>query len=248
MSHAARCIMRAMLLSALTAKGFQAPRGGRQTLWTARWGASGTLDSDTDDGDAGLPAARLRRFSAGEFQINRYLGGMGFMEITDWEYYGVNDDMRRGDAVRVNPLDPFTPTRTTTQSGTSVRLFEGFAYDGRRVLLKEFFAPSRKLALGEATALLRLEEAWARAITPSVPAASDLSGDGNSEAAAQRANTPSPFVTLKGCIEGGDVFASKDFIRGWRRSFPEVDPPLPRNLWLVYAWEGFGNTVARWPR
>ena len=195
------------------------------------------------------PPAQLRRFAAGEFQINRYIGGLGFLEITDWEYYGVDDDMRRGNTVRVNPLDPATPTRTTTQSGTSVRLFEAFMSDGRRVLLKEYFPPSRQLALGEAAAVLQLQDAWVRTLAPtSRTSAGILETELSSGMAAERAAEFTPFVTLKGCIEGSDVFASKDFIRGWRRSFPEVAPPLPRNLWLVYKWEGFGNTVLNWPR
>lgn len=216
-------------------------------------------DRGDDGGDGGdgagratrrsAPPAQLRRFAAGEFQINRYIGGLGFLEITDWEYYGVDDDMRRGSTVRVNPLDPATPTRTTTQSGTSVRLFEAFMSDGRRVLLKEYFPPSRQLALGEAAAVLQLQDAWVRTLAPtSRTSAGILETELSSGMAAERAAEFTPFVTLKGCIEGSDVFASKDFIRGWRRSFPEVAPPLPRNLWLVYKWEGFGNTVLNWPR
>jgi hypothetical protein len=217
----------------------------RAELWDAEWfdGERERRDDDedlrrskkkkmrvavSDSNDQSSPLQEIRRFAAGEFQINRYLGGLGFLEITDWEY----TDMQRGGSVKVNPLDPTTPTRTTTQSGTSVRLFEGFAYDGRRVLLKEFSPAARHLALNEVAALCRLQEAF-QAQTSNLE---------------RNKISMSSFVTLKGCIECGDMFASKDFIKGWKRSFPEVAPPLPRNIWLVFKWEGLGNTVLKWPR
>ena len=48
--------------------------------------------------------------------------------------------------------------------------------------------------------------------------------------------------------EANDRFANRQFIKNWRYTFPEgVPPPLPRNSWLVYRWDGLGNSVARWP-
>jgi hypothetical protein len=80
--------------------------------------------------------------------LSNYLGNMGFEEVTDWEYYLVDEDedednpggggttrtsssggsgVRKGrrEVVQPNPFDASKPRRTRTASGSVVRLFRG---------------------------------------------------------------------------------------------------------------------------
>ncbi|CAN0511912.1 unnamed protein product, partial [Ectocarpus sp. 8 AP-2014] len=69
----------------------------------------------------------LRTFEASELQLQRFIGELGFVEITDWEYNR-----------QTSPVDPSTPSRTLNSSGTTVRLFEARTYGNAKVVLKEF--------------------------------------------------------------------------------------------------------------
>ncbi|CAM9580752.1 unnamed protein product [Discosporangium mesarthrocarpum] len=92
----------------------------------------------------------LRKFEANEIQLQSYIGELGFMEITDWEYYGR----------KTSPIDPSTPSRTINTSGPTVRLFEGRTYTTDRVLLKEFMPKAAGLAQNEIEIFQRLVGAW----------------------------------------------------------------------------------------
>ena len=99
-------------------------------------------------------ACRTRQFSLGmDLVVTRFVGTMGFEEVTDWEYYYTttteeesDDDSDNSDNIRStkptkstkttqqqqqrqvvtpNPLDPSQPKRTRTKSGSVVRLFRG---------------------------------------------------------------------------------------------------------------------------
>lgn len=101
-------------------------------------------------------ACRTRRFSLGrEVVLDRYLGTLGFQEVTDWQYYMTDQDEdgnlvgNRREKVSPNPLDPKQPRRTRQSSGSVLRLFRGefvSALGGllrrqgleNRVLIKEF--------------------------------------------------------------------------------------------------------------
>lgn len=127
------------------------------------------LQFDNDDDDATtaevvpLPklvpdrsACRTRRFALGpEIILDRYLGTLGFQEVTDWQYYMTDQDEDgqtvgdRRDKVSPNPLDPSQPRRTRQSSGSILRIFRAElvgALGGllrsqgveNRVLIKEF--------------------------------------------------------------------------------------------------------------
>jgi len=240
---------------------------------SARGDDDGSYDDvDGNDYDSGprLPA-QLRRYAAQEFEIGRFVAALGVAEVTEWEYNQ-----------RVNTLDPTTPTRTTAPvRGQSVRFFEGYAYDGTRVLLKEF--PSRasaSLAASEANCLVTLRERWDNNQRAAVEAANearaaaaaakekaiaekgvfkawwdtlgadeawyDASDDFNTVTSAtdevldRIADEQAPFVGLRGGIDADSTilaFSSREFDKGWRRVHPEVQPPTPGGVWLVYKWE-----------
>ncbi|CAM9866824.1 unnamed protein product [Choristocarpus tenellus] len=92
----------------------------------------------------------LRTFQPKELLLQRFIGELGFMEITDWEYYGRE----------TTPLDPSTPSRTINNSGTTVRLFEARTPSDERVVLKEFFPDATSLAQNEMEIFEFLLEAW----------------------------------------------------------------------------------------
>jgi len=234
----------------------------------------GARDADGNDYDSGprLPA-QLRRYAAQEFEIGRFIAALGVAEVTEWEYNQ-----------RVNTLDPTTPTRTTAPvRGQSVRFFEGYAYDGTRVLLKEFpTSLSADLAVSEASCLVTLRERWDNNQRAAVEAANearaaaaaakqeaiaekgvfkawwdslgsddawyDASEDfdtvtsATDEALERIADEQAPFVGLRGGIDADSTilaFSSREFDKGWRRVHPEVQPPTPGGVWLVYKWEVF---------
>lgn len=103
-------------------------------------------------------ACRTRKFSLGpEVILDRYLGTLGFQEVTDWQYYVTDQDQDgqivdggdRREKVSPNPLDPSQPRRTRQSSGSIMRLFRAEfvgALGGllrsqgleNRVLIKEF--------------------------------------------------------------------------------------------------------------
>eukprot|EP00953_Heterococcus_sp_UTEX-ZZ885_P017437 9760-Heterococcus_DN1.PRE.1 len=81
----------------------------------------------------------LKTFTPQELQIKRFIGELGFMEITDWEYYGGQR----------SPFDPSMPQRTISRGGSTVRLFEATLPNGERALLKEFPPQAADLASNE---------------------------------------------------------------------------------------------------
>eukprot|EP00752_Nemacystus_decipiens_P006659 g5987.t1 len=91
----------------------------------------------------------LRTFEASELQLQRFIGELGFVEITDWEYDR-----------QTSPVDPSTPSRTLNPSGTTVRLFEARTYGNAKVVLKEFLPKALKLAYREIEINDRLLDAW----------------------------------------------------------------------------------------
>eukprot|EP00903_Cladosiphon_okamuranus_P015363 g14189.t1 len=91
----------------------------------------------------------LRTFEASELQLQRFIGELGFIEITDWEYDR-----------QTSPVDPSTPSRTLNPSGTTVRLFEARTYGNAKVVLKEFLPKALKLAYREIEINDRLLDAW----------------------------------------------------------------------------------------
>lgn len=99
-------------------------------------------------------------------------------------------------------------------------------------MFKEYHPSAVEIARSEVCTLLRLREAWDR------PA---------NEAQRQRVGGVAPFVSLVGAIEGDAAFDDARFLAKWRQAFREIDPPRASNLWLVFRWEGFGNTLARFP-
>eukprot|EP00904_Undaria_pinnatifida_P003714 jgi/Undpi1/13343/HiC_scaffold_8.g03002.m1 len=91
----------------------------------------------------------LRTYEANELQLQRFIGELGFVEITDWEYNR-----------KTSPIDPETPSRTLNSSGTTVRLFEARTYTNARVVLKEFLPKALRLAYRELEINERLLDAW----------------------------------------------------------------------------------------
>lgn len=92
-----------------------------------------------------LTGIKARRLRLGEdLMVTRYVGDVGFDEVTDWEYYYPADDddddgsndrnsniktrqqqqqQRRREVVQPNPFDESTPRRTRTKSGSVIRIF-----------------------------------------------------------------------------------------------------------------------------
>ncbi|CAM9659551.1 unnamed protein product, partial [Phaeothamnion confervicola] len=153
----------------------------------------------------------LRTFDPQELQVSRFLGELGFIEITDWEYYGG----------RSNPLDPTTPTRTWNTSGTAVRLFDAKTSKNERVILKEFLPDMRDIAMAEAEMHERLTSSWEA-----------RHGEGAGEP---------PVAALMGSLVADDTFGSRRFIEKWVGKFPTVTPPRPGNIWLVFRWDGLST-------
>ena len=96
---------------------------------------------------------------------------MGFDEVTDWDYYQVDEDGNRGSRVRPNPFDAGQPRRTRASSGSVVRIFRGELTGklgaslrsrgmDKRVLVKEFSGKvARDLAASELAAVGTLQSA-----------------------------------------------------------------------------------------
>lgn len=98
-----------------------------------------------------LTATQTRQFSLGQDLILAdFVGNMGFDEVTDWEYYEVDEeDPAERRVVQPNPFDSSKPKRTRKSSGSVVRVFRG-EFVGRlggalssrgldrRIVVKEF--------------------------------------------------------------------------------------------------------------
>jgi len=133
------------------------------------------------------------------------------MSVTEWQYYGGTRD----------PTDPKQPQRTVEVSGTAVRLYEGKILNGvranARVLLKEYLPAGLEAAVNEAEAYKSLFAASNKITDPD--------------------NVP--LATLLGSFRADAVFASEEFKKKWKKSFPNTgDVPAPNSPWLVFRWEG----------
>lgn len=133
---------------------------GKETEWTSDF--DDFLQSGDDDlfqlssifksrAPRDLTAIQTRLFSLGQDLILvDFVGNMGFDEVTDWEYYEVNEeDPSDRRVVQPNPFDSSKPKRTRKSSGSVVRVFRGefigrlggaLSSKGldRRVIVKEF--------------------------------------------------------------------------------------------------------------
>lgn len=159
----------------------------------------------------------LRTFEASELQLQRFIGELGFVEITDWEYNR-----------QTSPIDPNTPSRTLNSSGTSVRLFEARTSSNARVVLKEFLPKVRGLAQREMEITERLLDAW------------ESKNAGN-----VGAGRP-PVLSLIGSLVADESFKSRSFLEKWISKFPSLSVPEIGSTWLVYRWEGL-YTFASFP-
>ena len=121
---------------------------------------------------ADLSGTDLRLFClGGDVLLDSYAGSMGFDEVTDWDYYQVDEDGNRGSRVRPNPFDAGQPRRTRASSGSVVRIFRGELTGklgaslrsrgmDKRVLVKEFSGKvARDLAASELAAVGTLQSA-----------------------------------------------------------------------------------------
>lgn len=156
-------------------------RLGEETEWTSDF--DDFLQSgDGDDafqissifksrGTRDLTAIQTRQFSLGQDLIlTDFVGNMGFDEVTDWEYYEVNEeDPNDRRVVQPNPFDSSKPKRTRKSSGSVVRVFRG-EFVGRlggalsssgldkRIIMKEFTGElALKLARYELLSVGRLQ-------------------------------------------------------------------------------------------
>eukprot|EP00286_Rhodomonas_abbreviata_P011225 CAMPEP_0181332828 /NCGR_PEP_ID=MMETSP1101-20121128/25326_1 /TAXON_ID=46948 /ORGANISM="Rhodomonas abbreviata, Strain Caron Lab Isolate" /LENGTH=521 /DNA_ID=CAMNT_0023442547 /DNA_START=221 /DNA_END=1786 /DNA_ORIENTATION=+ len=155
---------------------------------------------------------RILRFQAGDMEIRRQVGEMGYATVIDWEYYTPR-----------NPLDPESPSRTYEASGPAVRLFEARIARGSlrnaRVLLKEYFPKAREIAEQELRVYTDLVNAW------------------DQEAPEEDFGT-APVATLRGWFQTTPECERRAFRENWMDRFPKIEPPSAGNLWLMFRWEG----------
>ena len=79
-----------------------------------------------------LTGSTLREFSFGpDILLSSYAGSLGFNQVTDWQYYAVDEYSGDKSPRSPNPLDPNQPARTRTSSGGVVRVFRGELLGGR---------------------------------------------------------------------------------------------------------------------
>lgn len=168
-------------------------------------------------------AGVVPRVRPSDVLIRSYIGSMGFTTQTDWVYA----EKETGERVKPSPLDALNPSRTTEESGATVRFFSGQSRDGGRLLLKEFSASASSLATAERMAFERL-------ITI-----------GRARASVGSGASLAPIPQLVGYMESGQAFESPDFRSEWRANM-RCDPPVPGALWLIFVWEGL-RTAAGWP-
>lgn len=215
-------------------------------------------------GTRDLTATQTRQFSLGQdFILADFVGNMGFDEVTDWEYYEVNDeDSSDRKVVQPNPFDSSKPKRTRKSSGSVIRVFRG-EFVGRlggtlssrgldkRIVVKEFTGEmALKLARYELLSLGKLQ--------------SDLFVDDNEVASGDWIQTASSRSVLmrKDDRNVGDLIAklSKSSFLGvlGEANLAELEgemdanefyralgvpPPKPEAIWIVYEYAGL-NTVA----
>jgi hypothetical protein len=213
-------------------------------------------------------ACRTRRFSLGrEVILDRYLGTLGFEEVTDWQYYMTDQDedgqtVGEREKVSPNPFDPAQPRRTRQSSGSVLRLFRGEfvgALGGllrgqaidNRILIKEFS--------GELGLALAEQESRTLASFQSQLVKDDKNVDWRNDAM-NRSNNPRPdnsrvlkliretakcpHTILLGEVDLGEVEDEGWDYNEFYRSLG-VPPPKPGAIWLVYEYTGVGATAAR---
>lgn len=215
-------------------------------------------------------ACRTRRFSLGpEVVLDRYLGTLGFQEITDWQYYMTDQDEETGEIVgdrrekvSPNPFDPKQPRRTRESSGSVLRLFRGEfvgALGGllrsqgldNRVLIKEF---SGELGLALADRETRALAQFQSKLVPD-----DDNDDWRNDAMNRfnnqrrdninvqkivKSTADCPFTILLGEVDLAEVeeegWDANEFYRALG-----VQPPKPGAVWLVYEYTGVGASASR---
>ena len=213
-------------------------------------------------------ACRTRRFSLGrEVVLVRYLGTLGFQEVTDWQYYMMDQDEDgqvvgdRREKVSPNPFDPNQPRRTRQSSGSILRIFQAEfvgALGGllrsqgldNRVLIKEF-SGGLGLALAD-----RETQTLAQFQSQLVPEGDDdwRNDAMNRFSNARRDNmhiqkivrqtAQCPYTVLLGEVDLAEVeeegWDANEFYRAMG-----VQPPNPGAVWLVYEYTGVGASAAR---
>jgi len=120
-----------------------------------------------------LTGCTLREFSFGpDIMLSSYAGSLGFDKVTDWQYYETDAYSGERKEVSPRPMDPTQPSRTTSSSGSVVRLFRG-EIGGKlggklrsrgldcRVWIKEYSGEEAlELARSEKMGLGRIQSAW----------------------------------------------------------------------------------------
>jgi len=160
-----------------------------------------------------VASSKLASFNAGDFELRRPLGQQGWVEVTDWEYYGDEDAVREARLTQ--------PKTTIQQSDPVVRLYEAKIGRGvlrnSRVLLKEFLGQGVPAGVNEAERYLQLY-------------GSSLEDLNQAEL---------PVATMLGGFTADDIFETQQFRQRWQASFPRVgEPPKKGDPWLVFLWEG----------
>lgn len=155
---------------------------------------------------------------ASDFEIQRYIGSLGFKTVVDWEYA---------------EYDPMAPKRTVdTGGGPQVRLYDARCISqnptlyNARVQLKEFLEDGTELAVAEAEAYQTLYASKGdETIDPDVV----------------------PVATLLGSFMADESFNQMEFAARWAQRFP-ISPKAPRpgSPWLVFRYEG-NLTAAQFP-
>ena len=211
-----------------------------------------------------LTGTHTRQFSLGQDLIlSDFVGNMGFDEVTDWEYFEVNEeDPSDRKIVQPNPFDNSKPKRTRKSSGSVVRVFRG-EFVGRlggalssrgldrRVVVKEFTGyMALKLARYELLSLGKLQ-------TYLFPDNDDVAGGDWIQAASSRSVlgrkddryvgdlleklNKAPFLGIIGEVNLAEVEGEMD-PNDFYRSLG-VPPPKPEALWIVYEYAGL-NTIS----
>lgn len=215
-------------------------------------------------------ACRTRRFSLGsEVILDRYLGTLGFQEVTDWQYYMTDQDEDgqvvgdRRERVSPNPFDPNQPRRTRQSSGSVLRLFRAEfvgALGGllrsqgleNRVLIKEFSGElGLALADRETRALAQFQsqlvdgqnddEDWR---TDAMNRFNKPRSDNMHVQKMVQQSAQCPFTIIFGEVDLAEVeeegWDANEFYRAMK-----VQPPKPGAVWLVYEYTGVGASATR---
>jgi len=213
-------------------------------------------------------ACRTRRFSLGaEVVLDRYLGTLGFQEVTDWQYYMTDQDedgQTVGDRQKIspNPFDPKQPRRTRQSSGSVLRLFRAEfvgALGGllrsqgleNRVLIKEFSGElGLKLANRETQTLAKFQCQLV---------GKDDDQDWRNDAMNRFNNPRTDNIRVQKLVKQtgdchypvllGEVDLAEVEDEGWDSNefyrAMGVQPPKPGAIWLVYEYTGVGSSAAR---